>query len=200
MKPTYLLSSLVFLLITGVGLTGFYEKVPTQAIGVTIITGTALALLAYRCYPALNNQVQAISTENLILLHTIRAPIGGSFLILHAEGMMPEAFAMRAGWGDIAAAVLGVLIVLVASQLKNDRTRKGLYLFWSIFGLADLFVAVGTGLSLGIGDQSSMVWISRLPLLMVPTFVLPVLFSSHLIVLKRLWEDRKESASHGATV
>jgi len=192
MKPSYIFSSLAFIVITIIGLLGVFEHLPQQAIGVTIVANTLAVLLLVNFIPQFNAEVQAISTENLILLHTIRAPIGAGFLIFYKHGMLPEAFALRAGWGDIVAAGLGVLVVLLSTQFRSQIIRNRLYLLWSVVGLADLLIAVGTGLSLGLADEASMVWITRLPLLLVPTCILPVLFSTHLIILKRILPTQTE--------
>ena len=169
-----------------VGLTGIYDTAPPQVMGLTIAGCTLLLLALSRFNTSFRSNLDSITTESLICIHSIRAPIGAAFLVMASEGLLPDLFANRAGYGDILTATLGVLVIVFCSTLKNQKLKTIAYVIWNVVGLADLLVAVGTGIYLALQIQDSMIWIARLPLLLVPTFILPILFTSHIIMLKRL--------------
>lgn len=169
-----------------VGLTRVYEQLPPQAVGMTVACGTSTILLLHRFIPTFRESLDAISLEQMICMHSIRAPIGAAFLVMSQEGLFPPLFSNRAGYGDLFTALMGLAIVGLATNLKNARSRSALYLSWNIIGLIDLLVALGTGIYLATTQSDSMIWISRLPLLVVPTFILPVLFSTHFLMLGRI--------------
>lgn len=169
-----------------IGMTRVYDSAPPQAIGLTIVAGTTLILLLHRFSTTFRAQMDKVSTEQLVCWHAIRAPIGAGFLVMASEGLLPDLFAERAGYGDLIAAISGMLVVCIVSLNQSRRLHFGLLMTWSIVGLIDLLVAVGTGIYMAFTVTNSMIWIARLPLLLVPTFILPVLFSSHFIIFGRL--------------
>jgi hypothetical protein len=170
-----------------VGLSRVYDSAPPQAIGLTVAFGTLAILVLSRYSKTFSQEMGSISIERLICWHAIRAPIGAGFLVMSTEGLLPPLFANRAGYGDIFAAITGVLVVAFGASTMNQRAKSLTYIAWNILGLADLFLAVGTGISLAIQVPGSMIWIARMPLLVVPAFILPVLFATHAIMLKRLF-------------
>jgi hypothetical protein len=118
--------------------------------------------------------------------HAIRAPVGAAFLVMASEDLLPDLFAKRAGYGDILTALCGVLVVAISPVLGSQKAKSVTYFAWNIIGPADLAIAVGTGIYLALKMPDSMISIVKLPLLLVPTFILPVLFATHIIMLKRL--------------
>jgi hypothetical protein len=64
------------------------------------------------------------------------------------------------------------------------------YLVWSVYGLADLLFVVLTASRLGLGDPASMAELLELPLSLLPTFLVPILIASHLILGARLLRRR----------
>jgi len=178
-----------------VGLTRVYETAPPQAVGLTVAGGTLLLLALSKFHEQFRSRLDSITTEQLICVHSIRAPIGAAFLVMASEGLLPRLFANRAGYGDMLTAILGLLAVALCTALVNPRSRATVYIVWNLFGLADLLLAVGTGIYLALQIPDSMIWITRLPLLLVPTFVLPILFATHIIMLQRLVASRVSSRS-----
>ena len=161
----------------------------------TVIGGTSVILLLHRFLPPFRESLDALSLEQLICIHSIRAPIGAAFLVMSQEGLFPPLFANRAGYGDLFIALTGLSVIAFATNLKTTRLRRGLYFIWNIIGLFDLLIALGTGIYLATNESDSMVWISRLPLLVVPTFILPVLFSTHFLMLGRILKKQPNSPS-----
>lgn len=173
-------------LVALVGLTRWYEELPPQAVGLTVVFGTGAILCLYRFLKPFRESVDALTLDELVCLHSVRAPIGASFLVMSHEGLFPALFANRAGYGDLCVALSGLLVVAIASRLTNITSQKILYSIWNVVGLVDLSVALGTGIYLATSQPDSMIWISRLPLLVVPILILPLLFSTHFLMLARI--------------
>ena len=115
---------------------------------------------------------------------------GGIFLLLWADGRLPWQFALPAGIGDV---VTGCLAVIVAALLARNATgaRRAAY-SWSLFGVADLVLALTMGALTSPGRphllalEAPNLLITAYPLVMVPTFAVPLALMLHGIVLWRL--------------
>jgi hypothetical protein len=113
--------------------------------------------------------------------------LGLVFLVLMGFGLMPSAFALPAGIGDVA---IGVTAPFVAWALAawGPRRAGGLFVTWHWLGMLDLALAVGTGASIRAsgadptgGEQ--MVMMSQLPLSLIPAFAVPLFVILHLASL-----------------
>jgi hypothetical protein len=115
---------------------------------------------------------------------------GAQFLWLYAWGVLPGLFAFPAGFGDMAIGVSAPWIVLglVRDPLFAASRR---YVIWNILGIVDFVLAVSMGvLSSGLfprinGLNGSVTTsaMNRLPLVLVPAFVVPFFTMLHLTAL-----------------
>jgi hypothetical protein len=120
----------------------------------------------------------------LILLHVTRL-VGIYFLLLHREGKLPWAFAVPGGIGDIvvAATALGVICL----PLRTPFGRRAA-LIWNTLGLIDIVCVVSTAAVLGMRAPMSILALTIPPLVLLPTFLVPLIIASHLIIFDRLLE------------
>jgi hypothetical protein len=121
--------------------------------------------------------------RRLELPHSFRAADGVAFLIIMAAGHLPALFALPAGLGDIAT---GIAALLVARRLAL-RTGRRAALWLNAFGMTDLVVALTLGAVTAyqlIHITPSGAPISELPLALVPTFGVPLLFALHITSLR----------------
>jgi hypothetical protein len=101
------------------------------------------------------------------------------FLFYLALGHLPALFALPAGLGDIAA---GIAAPLVAYRLARGTGRRAA-LWHNTFGLTDLVVALTLGALTGFGLLNitpSSAPITELPLALIPTATVPLLFALHI--------------------
>ena len=115
---------------------------------------------------------------------------GGQFFWLYAWGVLPGLFAFPAGFGDMAIGVTAPWIVLglVRNPLFAASRR---YVIWNILGIVDFVVAVSmgvlaSGLFPGINGLTGNLTTSamnRLPLVLIPAFVVPFFTMLHLTAL-----------------
>ncbi len=168
-----------------VGLSGLFYRAPAFVVGGTNATLVTLSLLALFFVGPLRAWAMAVPLRVLVLYHTVRF-VGIAFLVLYAKGTIPGAFALTAGWGDIAVAVAAMAVALWALPITG-RGRWWAVLAWNVSGLADILFVLSTGLRLGLADLEQMVWITVFPLSLLPTFIVPLVFVTHVLIFVRLW-------------
>jgi hypothetical protein len=156
--------------------------VPWTPVAVLGFLGTLLALSRI---PVVARALAAPGmTSRLEYPHAIR--VGGvTFLIAMALGHLPALFALPAGLGDITA---GLAAPLVARQLARGTGRRAA-LWFTAFGLADLVSALTLGALVGyqlIRVTPSGAALSQLPLALIPTVGVPLLFALHLTSLRAM--------------
>lgn len=166
-------------------------RLPTIPLGIILPIIVAVPLLLRsRRIAAL---VDAIPLSWLVGVQVYRV-IGGVFLVLWWDERLPEEFALPAGIGDVA---VGILAVVVAGMLVSGtaNARSSAYA-WCLFGIADLVVAVTLGtltspgtLHLLAPDQPNLL-ITAYPLVMVPTFAVPLSIILHALCLWKVHRDR----------
>ena len=156
--------------------------------------GSALALIA--ASPALRRSLAAASLPALVGVQVYRV-LGLEFVILAALGQLPDRFAQPAGWGDVAVGLAAPLVAL--ALVRGTAYARGTAVAWNLLGLLDLFLAVGMGtgmLPLLTGHRlPAAAAMGVYPLILVPTFGVPVAVLLHLVALRRLRRPRMPVAA-----
>ena len=160
----------------------FGHGVPWLPVAVAGFLGTLLAL---RRIPVVARALAAPGmVARLELPHTFRVA-GVAFLLLMALGHLPALFALPAGLGDIAT---GIAALLVARRLAQGTGRRAAR-WLNAFGMTDLVVALTLGALTGyhlINVTPSGAPISELPLALIPTAAVPLLFVLHITSVSAL--------------
>jgi hypothetical protein len=136
----------------------------------------------------------------LVGVHTVRL-LGVSFVVLYAVHRLPAPFAPVAGWGDIFVGAMAAPIAWLAyRQITNARA---IVWIWNLIGIADLIAAVGLGVTssprLIFAEPSSAI-MATLPWLLIPGFLVPLLFTVHIGIFVRLVNGRKLALTPAQTV
>jgi hypothetical protein len=160
----------------------------------------AVAAIALWRSDSIARLVSAIPLHWLVAAQVYRVA-GGVFLVLWADGRLPWQFALPAGIGDVAT---GSVAVVVAALLAQNAigAHRATYA-WCLFGIADLVVAVTMGAMTSPGRAHLLAFdapnllISSYPLVMVPTFAVPLALMLHGLVL---WRLRRETPATGRLV
>jgi hypothetical protein len=179
----YLALALAWLaLAIALGATGRIARLHPPAPQLVLAGLTLLLLGCGATFPAFRAWLLQLDVRWLLTLHLTRF-VGAYFLLLHRRGDLPYAFAVPGGWGDILVASLALLIL---ARIPEPEHRPHVLLGWNLLGLADLLLVVGTAARLGIRDPASMQALLRLPLSLLPTFLVPLLIASHVLLFGRL--------------
>lgn len=166
------------------GISGVLVRFPPPGPQLIILSALAGTIAAVLTVPALRAWVDTIPLRALIGVNGLRF-VGISFLVLAAQGRLNAVFAMRAGWGDIAVAMLA----LVFAAMGNPPTglHRGLIHVWNALGALDLVVAVATATAVTLrGDVPGIEAIVSFPLSVVPMFFVPIFVANHVLIYRRL--------------
>lgn len=174
-----------------VGASGVLASPPRFAPAALILSLTAAQIVAYRRSEGFAAWARGLDARVLFGLHALRLPIGASFLVMMQRGELPSLFAERAGYGDIVAGLLALPLVLSGSLSR----KRGLLLAVNAFGFADIVMVFLTAQWLMVQRDALMLsTLTRLPWVLLPLFVVPVVMSTHLLVFARLL--RGETSRH----
>jgi hypothetical protein len=162
----------------------------TPGLGIAVLLPIlAIALLAPRV-AILRSALYGIPLSVLIGVNALR--VFGYFFIIHYDaGRLPAPFAPSAGWGDVLAGIFAIPVaIIVAREVTGWRPIAFL---WTLFAAADLILAVGFGvtsaydspLRIFTGGPDTTI-MSQLPMFLIPGFLVPVFFLTHIAVFVRL--------------
>jgi hypothetical protein len=161
------------------------RKLPGLA--VAVIAGLAVTFLITRVPAVARILARPDALWGLTLPQVFR-PVGVAFLVAMALGRLPAVFALPAGLGDIA---IGIEAAFVVRALRRGVVgRRTVWL--NILGLADLVVAFGIGYAAAPGpvrllfSSPTTEAISTLPLVLIPTAVVPLAVTLHVLSLRTL--------------
>jgi hypothetical protein len=172
------------------GVNGRVAALPPPLPQLLIATLTAGLIVAGAANHGFNEWLAQVNLRAVVAFHLTRF-VGFAFLALYARGELPEEFALPAGWGDIAVATLALCIVVF---IPRPGTRPGVLLLWNALGFADILNVVFTAARLAIADRASMSALMTFPMSLVPTFLVPLIIASHMLVFWRL--RRLAAAEH----
>jgi hypothetical protein len=170
---------------------GWYQarlghQVPWMPVAVVGFLGTLLALSRI---PVVARALAAPGmVSRLLYPHSFRVVTGVVFLLTMALGHLPALFALPAGLGDITA---GLAAPLVARRLARGTGRRAA-LWDNAFGITDLVVALALGALTGyhlLNVTPSGAPLSALPLALIPTAAVPLLFALHIRSVLALGRD-----------
>ncbi len=154
-----------------------------------VLVALVLALLAlFQWVPTFQSWALGLDIRALVLLHVTRV-VGIYFLVLHGQGALPWAFAVPGGWGDILVAALALLVVWRAP--RRGFAGWVAYATWNLLGLLDILFVVVTATRLAMAEPGSMRALTVLPLSLLPTFLVPLIIATHVVIFVRLARSRR---------
>jgi len=155
---------------------GWYRALPWFPIAAG---GFLVTLLALSRIPVVARALTAPGmASRLVLPHSFRVA-GVAFLWYMALGHLPALFALPAGLGDIT---VGIAAPFVARRLAQGKGRRAA-LWFNEFGITDLVTALTLGALTAfqlINITPSSAPIAELPLALIPTATVPLLFILHI--------------------
>jgi hypothetical protein len=144
-------------------------------------------LAALAASAAFRRAVRSLDLRVLTAVQTTRL-VGGVFVVLWALGKLPAGFALPAGVGDLLVGATAPLVArFIVPRLPAARR---LYVAWTAFGIADLVVAVSSGVlhsasPVGIfAGALTTAMMGALPLSIIPTFLVPLAVILHVAALQ----------------
>ena len=149
---------------------------------VVLMTLLATCLILVATVRSLRESLMRMNLKLLLLPHLIRF-VGLAFLVMVNRGVLPEEF-RSIGWGDLIAAI-GASILLLGPPVATGRWRSA-WIAWNAFGLTDMLILLGTAVRLGTRAPQAFEIFRHLPMGLLPTFFVPLIITSHLVIFARL--------------
>jgi hypothetical protein len=188
-----------FGLILGLARSGAFsasEAGPNPLLPITLVGSIALAIpLALRAsFPT------RIPQTALVGIQVFR--LGGFvFLPLWGQGLLPAEFAWPAGVGDT---LVGLFALPVAWLHRRGHAHaRSAIVAWNLFGIADHALAAVLGATTAPGPFQQLAFdapnrlMGQYPLVLIPTFIIPLSFALHALSLRRLRLERSDAIERG---
>jgi hypothetical protein len=147
-----------------------------------VLTVLAVSLVSSRSLRRLlTNQ------PNLCRIHLWRL-LGLVFLALMVDGQVPMLWALPAGTGDL---IVGATAFRMAQVVGLPNVRRTT-IIWHVFGITDLIVAISLGIMTNPGPAGvfsttpAADLLTKFPLALVPTLLVPLAFTLHVVSLWQL--------------
>ncbi|MEO7911528.1 MAG: hypothetical protein ABIV47_17935 [Roseiflexaceae bacterium] len=164
-----------------------------------LVGGLLIGILPLLISPTFRQIVRAVPPSWLIGVHAIR--IGGFlFLALLDMHLLPAAFALPAGYGDITVGLLALVLMYVYKQ--RAPYTHALVIAWNGLGLLDFAVALATGFSV-VGTFAGQVAAAGVApgylnyVGIVPSFGVPLYILLHIYFLYQIgWAQAATTARH----
>lgn len=142
--------------------------------------------------------LRSITLESLVAIHIFRLA-GVFFIILYCYHLLPPEFALSAGVGDIATALLALTVAKMVSK-GSPWSTKAVYA-WNIFGILDiitlLVIAVinaKSAMAAGV-HHGNLEEMSIFPFVWFPAFAPATILFLHTAVFRKLQQLRNSNPS-----
>ncbi len=160
------------------GATGALERAPAPPSEFALLLAI-LALGAVWLFPAVKRRVHALGMGSLVAFHVARLGTGAYLVLLVSRGTLPHDLGLVAGWGDVAAGLGALLVLMFCLPAHTSAQRTGL-LVWNTVGMIVVLTNLGNGLRV-FGQHPELAGpFHVLPLTILPLFVEPIVISTHL--------------------
>ena len=168
----------------------YYEHgLGTPGLGLAIVIPIIIFCLIVGRVQSLRETFHRVPLWLLVAVHIVRL-LGISFIILYTSHRLPAPFAPVAGWGDIFVGATAVPVAWFAYRRPSNAPLA--IWIWNAIGAFDLIAAVGLGVISSPGPQRlifaepSSAIMTTVPWLLIPGFLVPLLFAIHVGIFARI--------------
>jgi len=165
---------------------------PPISLGVLFVLPILFFSIWYSASSEFRRWANSISLWLIVGSHVWRL-VGLGFVIAVLVGKLPAQFGIPEGLGDIIAAVFALPLALA---LLREKSVRGYFILWNIFGLVDLISAITMGILYSEGPLGvlrtgvSTALMTTFPVNLIPTFFVPLFVLLHVLALVRRNEVR----------
>jgi hypothetical protein len=159
--------------------TGGFSSLYQPLIGAIVATSIIVPTAWYFSSSKLRLYIQAVGHRRIMLLRAWRIPAALAFFWYGANGQLPPTFWILAGVGDFIAGSLALYMAFKPESLRR-------YWIFNSFGFLDFVVAVGTGLTYTMLQDTRMAPIAVLPMALIPLFGVGISGATHLMAFDML--------------
>ncbi len=181
-------SILWLLFIGGLSLQDFFTNTTSIPPRFLLVFIGAISLMVY-FYRILKNK--NLYTNYLFLVHGVRLPVEITLYQLYLKGEVPIMMTFG-GWNYDIFIGISALILFVLAQINHKAVNKNFLFIWNVVGILFLTIIVFTAiLSAPLPIQQLAfdhpnVAIQKFPFIFLPAFIVPIVYLSHFLSLKKL--------------
>ena len=168
------------------GLSGKIAEIPFPFPQVILFGLVVVQLIIFGLSAGFRTWIYSFDIKYLVAVHLSRF-VGIYFLYLYSMQMLPYDFAVKGGVGDIIVATAALIILVFVSS--RHESKKKIYLFWNTFGLIDILFVVATAGRIGMNSPQSIENLLKIPLSLLPTFLVPIIIFTHIVIYIRLLKE-----------
>jgi hypothetical protein len=173
------------------GASGALAAVPPPGPQLVLLTLTALAIWAGTRAGPIREWIDRLPLQAFPAIHLIRF-VGFWFLYLSSRGELAPTFANAAGIGDVIAASGAVGLLLLGPP--TSRAKRGAWLAWNTIAFLDWVAVLGSVTLVALqGRADELAPLTRLPLSLLPTFIVPILIASQVFLFRRLGTSSRDA-------
>jgi hypothetical protein len=177
-----------------VSLGGFFQD--TSALPPRIFALAALPAVLFLSFIAFagGQYIDRLSLRTLTLLSIIRVPVEFALLLLYRNGLVPEAMTFEGTNFDILSGISAPVMAWLA--FRGGRIHRPLLIIWNITALLLLINIVTTAVLAFPSPFQKIAFdqpnkaIMFFPFVWLPSVVVPIVFFSHLVSLRRLLTNK----------
>jgi hypothetical protein len=173
-----------------VGRLELLARLPVWGMAGVLAGLTMLLLAACVSLRPLRGWINAVDLRRLVLLHAVRF-YAVYCLVLYQRGELPYALAVPSAWSDISVALLAVG---AACLPLREELRRHAVIIWNTIALTGLLLNAATAARIGLAQPWQLDEFRRLPLSVLPTFLVPLLLATHVIIFARLLRESPGTA------
>jgi hypothetical protein len=190
----FLIISLLWIsLITALAIFGFFENLNTTPPRFLVVL---LGDFVFIIVLLKSLKKVKINTKLLLLVHALRLPVEIGLYQLFLQKQIPQVMTFEGYNFDI---IMGVSAILLFGyvQFAQKSIPKMVYLVWNFVGIFLLTTIVVIAIISAplpiqlLGFEQPNVAVLKFPFILLPSFIVPVVFVSHILVIKS-WSVKKE--------
>jgi hypothetical protein len=157
------------------------QQIPAVAISGVTLGISGLLFGAYFFIRPLRAWVDRFDLRTLVLIHVTRF-VGIYFLALYQREELPRAFAVSGGITDIIIATMALIVALAP---LDPGPRRRAIVIWNVIGFVAILMMLVTLTRINLASPFELRSLTYLPLSFLPTMLLPLLLTTHLIIFVR---------------
>lgn len=185
-----LIVSLIWLAVVGtLASTHFFENLVASPPRFALVLVGNICMVIYFLKSL---KVSQIKPRFLLLVHSLRLPVELGFHYLYLQHLIPEIMTYQ-GWNFDIIAGLSALILFLYQHYNQSWLSQRFWLIWNIYGLISLLIIVVIAILSAplpfqqLAFEQPNIAVLRFPFIFIPSFIVPIVLVSHLLVLKRSW-------------
>ena len=169
------------------GLSGAVSKLIPPQPQIIIFILVITLLIFFNLINTLKSWIYSINIKYLVAVHISRL-VGIYFLVLYTRKLLPYDFAVKGGLGDIFIALTALILIIFISNVSSVNYK--IYFLWNTIGFIDIVFVVLTAARIGLKNPQEISELFKLPLSLLPTFLVPIIIFTHIIIFIRLFRSK----------